>query len=203
MAKPVKKKQMSILEQFKESESSASIVFGAIVVIVAGLLIFNFVKSNKEAALLPESEATESASLTTPLANVSSYVVVKGDTLWSIAEKKYGSGYNWVDIAKENNLKPSTRLDVGATLKLPAVQPRIVTKPETMAQTAIVTPQVVSNGSPITGATYSVQKGDCLWDIAVRAYGDGYKWTSIYQANKTMIKHPNSLYVGWELSLPR
>ncbi len=30
--------------------------------------------------------------------------VVEGDSLWSIAEREYGTGYKWVDIAKANSI---------------------------------------------------------------------------------------------------
>ena len=36
--------------------------------------------------------------------------------------------------------------------------------------------------------TYTVQSGDCLWNIAKAAYGNGAKWKTIYDANKSAIK---------------
>lgn len=36
--------------------------------------------------------------------------------------------------------------------------------------------------------TYPVKSGDCLWAIAKRYYGDGSKWTVIYNANKAVIE---------------
>jgi len=33
--------------------------------------------------------------------------------------------------------------------------------------------------NPITSNTYTVVKGDFLWDIAIRTYGDGYRWVDI------------------------
>ena len=36
--------------------------------------------------------------------------------------------------------------------------------------------------------TYVVKSGDCLWNIAKRFYGDGSKWTVIYNANKAAIE---------------
>ncbi len=192
---------MSILEKFKESESSASVVFGAIVVIVAGLLIYNFVNSNRNASVSENGAATESGSIESASLNSSKYTVMAGDNLWKIAEKRYGSGYNWVDIAKENKLTGSEGLVVGQELVLPAVTARIITKVD--SSSPVVQPVVVTTASPISGGSYTVQKGDSLWSIALRAYGDGYKWTSIYQANKNIISNPGMLFVGWELTLPR
>lgn len=57
------------------------------------------------------------------------------------------------------------------------------------------------DGSPKT-RTYTVVKGDCLWNIAKKYYGDGSKWTKIYNANKSKIKNPNLIYPGQKLTIP-
>lgn len=57
------------------------------------------------------------------------------------------------------------------------------------------------DGSPKT-KTYTVVKGDCLWNIAKKFYGDGSKWTKIYNANKSKIKNPNLIYPGQKLTIP-
>lgn len=49
-----------------------------------------------------------------------SYKIVHGDDLWSIAQKAYGNGYKWVDIAKANKLAENPDLiHAGNTLKIP------------------------------------------------------------------------------------
>jgi nucleoid-associated protein YgaU len=53
----------------------------------------------------------------------------------------------------------------------------------------------------ITGASYTVQTGDYLWEIAERAYGDGYKWVEIARANN--IQTPDIIHTGNVLKLPR
>lgn len=51
--------------------------------------------------------------------------------------------------------------------------------------------------------TYKVKKGDCLWNIAKKYYGDGSKYTKIYEANKKLIgSNPNLIKVGMLLTLP-
>lgn len=35
---------------------------------------------------------------------------------------------------------------------------------------------------------HTVKSGDCLWNIAKKYYGDGTKWTKIYEANKDTIE---------------
>lgn len=45
--------------------------------------------------------------------------------------------------------------------------------------------------------SYTVQKGDCLWDIAERQFGDGMRWSGLYEQNKDVIgEDPDLLYVG-------
>lgn len=50
--------------------------------------------------------------------------------------------------------------------------------------------------------SYTVEKGDCLWHIAKKLYGDGSKYTVILDANKDKIKNPNLIYPGQILIIP-
>jgi nucleoid-associated protein YgaU len=54
-----------------------------------------------------------------------------------------------------------------------------------------------------TGDEYKVVRGDSLWKIAVRAYGDGYQWTKIWEKNKSKIPNPNGLEIGMMVSIPK
>lgn len=52
--------------------------------------------------------------------------------------------------------------------------------------------------------TYTVKKGDCLWNIAKKFYGKGSKYTLIYNANKKVIgSNPNLIYPGQVLKIPK
>ena len=51
--------------------------------------------------------------------------------------------------------------------------------------------------------TYTVKKGDCLWNIAKKYLGNGAKYNLIYNANKDKIKNPNLIYVGQVLTIPQ
>lgn len=51
--------------------------------------------------------------------------------------------------------------------------------------------------------TYIVQDGDCLWNIAQRFYGDGWKYIDIFIANmETLHYNIFELYTGTTLVLP-
>src|SRR3989344_2913247 len=105
----------NVLKELKENESSISMVLGGLVVLVVGILLFNyFKKTTPEPQVTPEAasitqqgvqyEKAEDGTMT-PKNLPETYTVAKGDHLWKIAEKYYGSGYNWVDIAKVNKLE--------------------------------------------------------------------------------------------------
>ena len=49
---------------------------------------------------------------------------------------------------------------------------------------------------------YTVGTGDTLSYLALKYYGDQYKWEKIYEANKQALKTPHSLYVGQKIIIP-
>jgi len=49
---------------------------------------------------------------------------------------------------------------------------------------------------------HTVQKGDTLWAIAKKYYGNGAQYLKIYEANKDKISNPNLIYVGQVLTIP-
>ncbi|MEM8813545.1 MAG: peptidoglycan-binding protein LysM [Pseudomonadota bacterium] len=52
-------------------------------------------------------------------------------------------------------------------------------------------------------ATYhTVEKGDTLWAIAEKHYGNGSKYNGIFEANKPMLTHPDKIYPGQVLRIP-
>lgn len=185
----------NLLKKIKLNESAISTFLGALVIIVIGILIFNYfrgVSKPEEKAPLPSPEEVklvEEEGKLYPEALPTVHKVAKGEHLWAIAEKYYGSGYNWVDIARENKLANPNALLVDQELTIPRAA---VIKPA--AQPSIW-------GEPIQENKYTVVKGDHLWGIAVRAYGDGYKWLEIARENN--LSSPNLIHPGNVLTLPR
>lgn len=49
---------------------------------------------------------------------------------------------------------------------------------------------------------YQVRRGDTLWGISRRMYGDGSDWTYIYGANYGRVYNPNLIYAGQWLYIP-
>ncbi len=178
----------NVLSQIKWGESYTSLFLGAVVVVIALVLVFGFIKGrttlNKEVAQSTATETQQGKSLP------KTYTVKEGDDLWTISQKVYGSGYNWTDLASANKLQNPGTIFVGTKLVVPSVTPKIV---------VTVTP--APTGNAITGSTYTIQRGDSLWDIAVRAYGDGYKWVEIARANS--LSNPDLIHADNVLKLPR
>lgn len=202
-------KLKQLLKTIKLNESMLSMIFGVATVLLIGVLVVRMYSTNRP-EITQESENTEVAMEKVgdvvvevkedgkkyPAELPETVKVEKGENLWTIAEKQYGSGYNWVDIAKENKLANANILVEGQELKLPK------TAVITLEQTTVPEKAEMQAVEPsITGDTYTVVKGDHLWKIAVSAYGDGYKWSEIAKANE--IAHPNYIEVGQVLKLPR
>lgn len=72
-------------------------------------------------------------------------------------------------------------------------RPPAVTRTVTINNTAVAKP---------SGQNYTVKRGDCLWNIAKRFYGNGAKYTTIYNANRSKIRNPNLIYPGQVLWIP-
>lgn len=160
-------------------------ILGAFVVVVTGILVVNYFK-DRNASTIP-AISTENQKIPG-----GSHEVTKGESLWSIAEDYYGSGYNWTDVAEENKLSDYS-LEIGQILSIPDVSPKEPTSTSDTLES--------EKGPAITGNSYTVVKGDSLWKIAVSAYGDGYRWTDIAEANN--LDNPNVIHSGNVLVLPR
>ena len=111
----------------------------------------------------------------------------------------------------ESSVKPAASQSPSATPKSspkvsPSPTPKVVASPTVVVKpTPAAPPQSGSaqTGTAQSGKTYTVQKGDSLWKIAQSAYGDPYKWTQIYAANKKLVgSNPGLLFVGTQLTLP-
>lgn len=204
-----------ILDYFRLSESYASLLLGLVVVIVAAILLISFLRNRNVTPLdtrqdISATRTIDQAAQGNPIPG-GTYVVQSGDDLWKIAEEAYKDGYKWTDIARANNISDPGMITVGQKLILPKLGQQIaqdtsptVTQPTPTSVTKAPVQDATdapSTGAKISGMEYTVVKGDYLWVIAIRAYGDGYKWVEIARANKLV--NPDLIYPGDRLRLPR
>ncbi|MDO4626209.1 MAG: peptidoglycan-binding protein LysM [Pasteurellaceae bacterium] len=63
----------------------------------------------------------------------------------------------------------------------------------------------VANGETVASDDefYVIQKGDTLWKIAEKTYGNGAKYTAIVDANKEVIKDADKIFPGQKIRLPK
>lgn len=184
---------------FKSTEEVVSMFLGLAIVVVVTALIFNYFQKNKGSVTIPGASDDILLSQNSELVKSNEYKVVRGDSLWKIAINKYGNGYAWTEIAKANNLRNPSSLEIGQKIIIP--EKVIIANREVKTETTEV---ATSNDSSITvGNEYKVIRGDSLWKIAVRAYGDGYQWTKIWQGNKTKLPNKNGLEIGMILTIPK
>lgn len=63
--------------------------------------------------------------------------------------------------------------------------------------------EATTSPAPASAQTYTVVSGDYLWNIAKKFYGNGSKYTVIYNANKDVIGgNPNLIRPGQVLTIP-
>ncbi len=194
------KKNPGFLSQIKWGESYTSLFLGAVVVVISVILIFSFLKERNKMLQDTSSTATSVEQDALNSVKFKTYTVKPGDDLWHIAQSVYGSGYNWIDIANTNKLENPSVLFAGTKLMLPNVKQRTA-EANQVTPTPTVKNVAGDTTSRIAGRSYKIQRGDDLWHIAVRAYGDGYKWVEIARINK--LTDPNLIHADNTIMLPR
>lgn len=202
------------LKFFKMNENAISTTMGIVVVLVTAGLIFNYFRTTNlktwQGILLDEASKT---SIKDDRTNedpnlIATHKVVKGDDLWHISEKYYKSGYNYVDIMKENKISGKGVIATGMELRIPKVDPKKITAIDTkkeieLSKTGDVVKPTAIEEQPIAIGKYTTKKGDTYWQIAVRAYGDGFKWPKVYWANRAIFRDPDIIHTGVEITVPK
>lgn len=176
----------TIQKSLSSTESVVSLVLGLAVVLVIGMLIFNYITRRGEQ---PGVTSEQAAQIEQPVSLPASHTVAQGETLWSIANTYYKSGYNWVDIQKANNIANADTIEVGQTLTIPQATPILPQQELALATEAPAAPR-----------TYTVVRGDSLWAIALKEYNNGYAWVNIARANN--LANPDLIHAGNVLTLP-
>lgn len=170
--------------KLKLQESYASIVLGAIVVIILGLLVANYFTKGAGQIGTGVSTTQESQQITQPN---KVYRVAVGDSLSKISDKVYGDVQYWPVLARANNIVNPDLINADTNLTVP---------------TKLEADKIQAE---MTMTSYQVQAGDTLFTIAEKAYGDGSKWNLIATANDVgYLENGNPLiFAGGDLTIPR
>src|SRR3989338_6975926 len=199
--------QDKLIEKIRENY--LSIALGLLVLLVAVSIVF---RANDSMTTKKNQEAEQQAK-EEQLAQGQEYVVKKGDSVSSIARDQLGSMDYTKAIVDENKLMNPEKIEVGQKLVLPRVSIKATgdekiageqTDEQTGEQVSESNPAKVVTSAPtgaITGKTYTVQKGDTLFNITVRAYNNSTMMYKVMHANK--IWNPNYIEAGMTLQLPR
>ncbi|HEY3058971.1 MAG TPA: LysM peptidoglycan-binding domain-containing protein [Chloroflexota bacterium] len=129
----------------------------------------------------------------------SAYLVRPGDTLWSIAERAYGSGAEYRRLVHAN---VGRRMADGAEFTVQGViQPGWI----------LDVPEPTAWLDTTDGARwYTVQPGDTLTSIAARVLGTSERWAELFELNRGVatpgaaraLDNPDLIWPGLRLRLP-
>lgn len=218
MARPKKtaNNYLSRIEtEIQSNQSKLNMILGALIVLVVGILVFNYFNRSKP-ALGPAQNTTPEGGDVSPDNLPGKYTVKEGDTLFTIADKYYQDGYKFEEIAKANNMTDPNNLETGQILEIPKLgasapsvtpsptpTPEATSQPEEMSAPPVSeTPSMDTNWGPkISGTSYTVVEGDWLSKIAGRAYGDIFAYKKLAEVNH--IPNPDLIEPGMVLVIPR
>lgn len=99
------------------------------------------------------------------------YTVQKGDSLWKIAERFYGNGSKYIELARINGINDPNRISIGQKIKVPVQE----------------------------GTMYTVKKGDTISSIAAK-YKMNWK-TLYNQNKNIIGNNPDKIYPGQVLKI--
>ncbi len=130
------------------------------------------------------------------------HIVKAGETLSSISQKYYGTSSNWKAILDANtsvvkdpqgrDLKPNMRLII------PAADKKVASAPAASSGQGTLLSATTSSSA----RTYTVVKGDTLFRIAMKYYGNGDRYRDILTANRSVVSKPQDLRPGMKLVIP-
>lgn len=154
-------------------------------------LQFSTMLTAKNSMFVPQSNALNAIKA---LAGTKERVLIKYSAqeagLWRVMDIDYDSQLRHPDTDEPTRLMVSMSFK-RASDAAPAVGP-VSGGPKPPASAPKPAPQ----------RTHTVVKGDTLWGIAQRYYGNGTQWPRIYDANRSKIKDPHWIFPGQVFVIP-
>ncbi len=191
-------------------DSLISLGLGALVVVVSGILIYNYFSGQTPRIL---QEQMQTLASPTVIAQAQQTADPAAAQVTPIAFSSRPSN---------EVIAPATPKPVVTTQ--PTIQPTVAPTavPTQIAQATVAPTQVpvptmvaapVQTTAPVAAAvapkadtktlpaSYTVASGDTLWDLSAKFYGTGFEWKKIAQANN--LSNARELAVGANISIPR
>lgn len=137
-----------IQNDLEKNQSYLNLILGALIVIVLGVLIFNYFNKPSDDAgnVTPTAETTTDEAGDVKKENLpGKYKVKEGDTLFTIAQKYYDEGGKYTEIMKDNNMT-SENIEVGQELNIPKLEMPSAS-PDASAE-ASASPEMSASPSP-------------------------------------------------------
>ena len=142
---------------------------------------------------------------------------VKGRSLKQFESTKLQvslEGYSWDENA-DNAYDMKVTLKFKEYISYGTVKKTVVNNTSTTNTNKNTATTVTTVNKPVDNTkSYTIQKGDTLWGISKKFYGNGNKWETIYNANKKVIEdaakkngkksssNGNLIYPGTKLVIP-
>ncbi len=221
-----------IQNDLEKNQSYLNLILGALIVIVLGVLIFNYFNKPAEEIgnVTPQAEQTtdESGDVTRE-SLPGKYTVKEGDTLFTIAQKYYDDGGKYAEIITANSL-PGESIEIGQELTIPELEDALAAaSPEASAEaSASPEAEIAASAEPIVQASPSPAATDTgtggalnqtTWGEAINSdsytvqpndwlskiAGRAYGDITKYTAiaQANNIQNPDNIEVGVVLKIPR
>ena len=108
--------------EIQSNQSKVSLVLGALIVLVIGILVFNYFNQGKSSLGPAQQTQIEDQQDVSKENLPGKYTVKEGDTLFTIAEKYYDDGYKYPEIANANSLTNPDQLEKEQVLQIPKLE---------------------------------------------------------------------------------
>lgn len=154
--KPVKKEAKSNSSYFDKIEtevtsnqSRLSMVLGILIILVVGILVYNYFQKGNSSSLGPASQTEQQQAVDVSVDNLpGKYTVKEGDTLFLIAEKYYQDGNKFTEIAKANNLSNVNTISKGQVLEIPKLAEEVAQASTSPSPSPSASPTMAPSPSP-------------------------------------------------------
>ncbi|GAB5495714.1 MAG: hypothetical protein Phyf2KO_07940 [Phycisphaerales bacterium] len=134
------------------------------------------------------------------------HTVDEGESLYAIAQRYYGNGNLWPELAKANKdrVNDEGHVLVGAELLIPAREgsPLSIPRSQTQQTRTAQAPATQPTTNEQFG-TYVVEKGDTLSEISQELMGTVRRMNELIKINSDQINDADDIRVGMKLRYPR